>query len=121
MKKQIYQLQGDAGMVEDNKGMLDIAVKYYKDLFCKEPCLDIDLMNGFWDLEDMLSQQHNDMLDAPFSEKEVKDAIFGSYAEGAPGPDVFIFLFINIFGSSLELISWTWLRIGMRGSLIFID
>jgi hypothetical protein len=54
-KKQICQLQGEAGMVEDNKGMLDIAVKYYKDLFCKEPCLYIDLLDGFWDPEDMVS------------------------------------------------------------------
>jgi hypothetical protein len=84
-------------MVEDNKGMFDIAVKYYKDLFCKEPCLDIDLINDFWDPKDMVSQQHIDMLDAPFSEKEAKDEIFGSYAEGAPGPDGFSFLFYQHF------------------------
>jgi hypothetical protein len=33
------------------------------------------------------------MLDERFSEQEVKDAVFGSYAEGAPGPDGFPFLF----------------------------
>jgi hypothetical protein len=49
------------------------------------------------------------MLNAAFSEKEVNDAIFGSYAEGAPGPDGFYFLFINTFGSSLELISWLYM------------
>jgi hypothetical protein len=32
-----------------------------------------------------------------FSEKEIKDAIFGSYAEGAPGPDGFSFLFYQNF------------------------
>jgi hypothetical protein len=90
-------LQGDAGMVEDNKGMLDIDVKYYKDLFCKESCLDIDMMGDVWDPEDMVSQEHNDMLNAAFSEKEVKEAIFGSYAEGAPGPDGFSFLFYQHF------------------------
>jgi hypothetical protein len=31
------------------------------------------------------------MLDADFTEQEVKDAIFGSYAEGAPRPDGFPF------------------------------
>jgi hypothetical protein len=77
--------------------MLDIAVAYYKDLFCKEPCLDIDLMDDFWDPEDLVSQEHNNMLNADFSEKEVKDAIFGSYAEGAPGPDGFSFLFYQHF------------------------
>jgi hypothetical protein len=49
-KTQIGQLQGDTGMVEDNKVMLDIAVQYYKDLFCIESCLDIDLMHDFWTL-----------------------------------------------------------------------
>jgi hypothetical protein len=34
-------------MVEDNKGMLDIAVNYYKNLFCQEPCLDIVLEDDF--------------------------------------------------------------------------
>jgi hypothetical protein len=84
-------------MVDDNKGMLDIAVKYYKTLFCKEPCLDVNIVDDFWDPDDMVSQNHNDMLDAPFSEKEVKEAIFGSYAEGAPGPDGFSFLFYQHF------------------------
>jgi hypothetical protein len=37
------------------------------------------------------------MVNADFSEKEVKDAIFGSYAEGAPGPDGFSFLFYQHF------------------------
>ncbi|KAK1646516.1 hypothetical protein QYE76_064321 [Lolium multiflorum] len=81
-KKKICQLKGEDGMVEDNKGMLKIAVDYYKNLFCKETCLDIDLVDDFWDPEDLVSQKHNDMLNAEFSEKEVKDAIFGSYAEG---------------------------------------
>jgi hypothetical protein len=35
-------------MVEDNKGMLGIAVDYYKKLFSKEYCLDIDLCDDFW-------------------------------------------------------------------------
>jgi hypothetical protein len=37
------------------------------------------------------------MLDDAFSKKEVKEAIFGSYAEGAPGPDGFSFLFYQHF------------------------
>ncbi|KAK1609994.1 hypothetical protein QYE76_033671 [Lolium multiflorum] len=56
-KKQICQLQGNEGMVDDNK-------------------------DDFWDPDDMVSRNHNEMLEAPFSEKEVKEAIFGSYAEG---------------------------------------
>jgi hypothetical protein len=35
--------------VEDNKGMLNIAVEYYKALFCAEDRLDINLADDFWD------------------------------------------------------------------------
>lgn len=37
------------------------------------------------------------MLQAPFTEKEVKDAVFGSYADGAPGPDGLSFMFYQRF------------------------
>jgi hypothetical protein len=33
----------------------------------------------------------------PFTEEEVKDAIFGSYSDGALGPDGFLFLFLSAF------------------------
>jgi hypothetical protein len=37
------------------------------------------------------------MLDSNFSEEEIKRAIDESYAEGAPGPDGFSFLFYQKF------------------------
>jgi hypothetical protein len=36
-------------------------------------------------------------LETEFNENEVKDVVFGSYAEGAPGPDGFSFLFYQHF------------------------
>jgi hypothetical protein len=42
------------------------------------------------------------MLDADFTEQEVKDAIFGSYAEGAPRPDGFPFLFYQHFWNLIK-------------------
>lgn len=39
----------------------------------------------------------NEWLEAPFSEFEVKDVVFSSYAKGAPGPDGFSFLFYQVF------------------------
>jgi hypothetical protein len=54
-EKQISQLQGEYGIVEDNKGVLDIAIDYYRKLFSQEPCLDIDPCDDFWDHEDMVS------------------------------------------------------------------
>jgi hypothetical protein len=96
-KKQIVQLEGPDGMVEDNKGMMKIVVDYYKSLFGFEEKLDINLANDFWNVEDLVTEDQNRFLDTEFSEKEVRDAVFGSYAEGAPGPDGFSFLFYQHF------------------------
>jgi hypothetical protein len=45
------------------------------------------------------------MLEAPFSE-EVKEAVFGFYTEGVPGPDGFSFLFIRCSRRLLKVILW---------------
>lgn len=37
------------------------------------------------------------MLQNPFLEEEIKKAVFDSYAEGAPSPDGFSFLFYQKF------------------------
>ena len=44
-----------------------------------------------------MSQDENAMLEAAFTEDEIKEAVFGSYAEGAPGPDGLPFLFYQKF------------------------
>jgi hypothetical protein len=70
-----------------------ISVHYYKHLFGVESLMDISLSDDFWNPSEMVSAAHNSELDKEFSEKEIKEAIFSSYAEGAPGPDGFSFLF----------------------------
>lgn len=42
------------------------------------------------------------MLEAPFFEEEVKEAVFGSYAEGAPGPHGFSFIFYQTFWETIK-------------------
>ena len=96
-KKHIGALEGDAGLVQDTSGMLDIAVKFYKSLFCAEGKLDVALSSDFWDPVDRVTGDQNALLEADFTEDEVKTAVFGSYAEGAPGPDGFSFLFYQQF------------------------
>jgi mannosylglycoprotein endo-beta-mannosidase len=96
-KKQIVSLEGLDGEVTDTKGITDIAVHYYKNLFGAEPLMDISLSEDFWNPSEMVIDAHNSELDKEFSEKEIKEAVFGSYAEGAPGPDGFSFLFYQKF------------------------
>jgi mannosylglycoprotein endo-beta-mannosidase len=97
-KKKIAILEGPLGdEVTETKDMLKIAVDYYRKLFGKEEKMDVSLMDSFWEPEDMVTEEENMILDAPFTEEEIKEAVFGSYAEGAPGPDGFTFLFYQKF------------------------
>ena len=47
-KKQINLLESSLGHVEDTKGIIQIAVDYYKKLFGFTPTIDIDLKDDFW-------------------------------------------------------------------------
>ena len=97
-KKKIGSLQGPEIETSDNREMLDIATSFYKHLFGYESKPDIHLGPSFWKPEEKVTVEENTILDAPLSEEEIKFAIFSSYADGAPGPDGFPFLFTRISG-----------------------
>jgi hypothetical protein len=65
--------------------------------------MDISLSSDFWNPNELVSKAHNSELDKEFSEEEVKAAVFGSYAEGAPGPDGFSFLFYQKFWDLIKV------------------
>jgi hypothetical protein len=77
--------------------MLTHAVSFYKKLFGKEPRSDLKLGEDFWEDDERVSMEENDMMEADFSEEEILTAIKGSYAEEAPGLDGFSFLFYQKF------------------------
>jgi hypothetical protein len=88
--------------------MIKIATEFYKELFKKEERPDIRLLNDFFSLEEKVTPQENIELEKEFSKEQIKNAVFGSYAEGAPGPDGVSFLFFQSFwdiikGDLLEL------------------
>jgi hypothetical protein len=51
----------------------------------------------FWDAQFYLSSSDQLILECSFTEKELRDAVFGSEAHGAPGPDGLSFLFYQYF------------------------
>lgn len=97
-KKEIECLMGPTGLVYENVGMLNVAADLYKNLFSKEDRLEVDLDDNFWDETEKVTTEENELLQAPFSETEIKDALFNCYAEGAPGPDGLSFLFYQSSG-----------------------
>ena len=96
-KKQIAVLDGPLGAVESNADMLEVASSFYKNLFSAEDRINLTLGPDFGDPEDMVTNAENEMLQKPFSEEEIREAIFTSYVAGAPGPDGFSFLFYQKF------------------------
>ena len=101
-KKKIDTLNGPSGPVSDTKGMLNIAVNFYKNLFGREDRPNISLDDNFWGEQDLLTIEESAAIEKPFSEEEIRTSIFGSYACGAPGPDGFSFLFYQKFGSHIK-------------------
>jgi hypothetical protein len=87
-KKRIESLRGPDGMVHDTLDIFRIAKDYYKALSSRGAAT---LEEHFWGASDLVTNEENRGLTAPFLEKE--DAVFGSYSEGAPGPDGLSFLF----------------------------
>jgi hypothetical protein len=96
-RKRIEALEGPNGIVEDDQGMMKVVVDFYKELLKKESRGDISLGDNFWKEEEKVTPIENDMLTAPFTEIEIKEAVFSCYAEGAPGPDGLSFLFFQKF------------------------
>jgi len=96
-KKRIPALETPDGLLEDTKDMLNHTVDFYKHLFGAEENLGVHLGENFWEEGDKVTDSENELLEAPFTEEEIKNTVFDSYAEGGPGPDGFSFLFYQSF------------------------
>ena len=88
-KKRIFSLDHEGIKVEGQNNLKTYITQFYKDLF--GPPED----NNFYTDEHrtgdipQVSQPENDFLTAPFTEKEIRDAIFDMEHNKAPGPDGF--------------------------------
>jgi len=96
-KKRIECLEGEEGLLTDHESMMEHAMGFYKKFFAQEEDYGVKLDTNFWGEEDKVTVDENEFLEAPFTVEEIKDAVFSSYAEGAPGPDGFSFLFYQNF------------------------
>jgi hypothetical protein len=73
------------------------AVDFFNALFGKEDRVNIKMEENFWNVDELVTPEENEMLEASFAEEEIKQAIDSSYVEGAPGPDGFSFMFYQNF------------------------
>ena len=88
-KKRIFQLEQDEGTILGQENLKLYITEYYKQLFGppEDNCVSLDESR----IEDVpqLTAVENDILAAPFSEKEVFEAISQMKNNKAPGPDGF--------------------------------
>jgi hypothetical protein len=91
-------LRNPDGVAYDTPGIMKITKDYYKNMFSWESRGAAALGELFWDAEDLVTPEENIGLIAPFSKQEVKEAVFGSYAGGAPGQMVYLFYSTRNFG-----------------------
>lgn len=83
----IISLEKDGDIIEGEDNLLKHAFEYYSDLFGPMPQHDIHLDSSIWNNSYMLSKSDNRILCQPFSETEIKEALFQMEKNKAPGPD----------------------------------
>jgi hypothetical protein len=69
-------MEGPERVVHNTEDIRKIATNYYKNLFKFEDRPDIRINDDFFEEEDKVSLEETAILEAPFSEEEVKKAIF---------------------------------------------
>ena len=79
--------------------MLKVASDFYKDLFKKENPSGFSLQNNFFSASEKVSPTKNELLEAPFSETEVKEAILALILMGLLVLMGFPSCFTSIFGT----------------------
>jgi uncharacterized protein YdcH (DUF465 family) len=96
-KTLIHSLDGPNGPTSNLGEMLEIATSFYKNIFQAEDRVGISLTEDFFTPEEKVSDQYYNMLDAPFSQEEIKTDVFTSYSDGAPCHDGLSFMFYQKF------------------------
>lgn len=83
--------------VSDQEGLIEHITSFYKNLFGNNEHNYLKLGDDFWSNEDKLNPDFGDKLCEPFSEEEIKKAVFSMKSESAPGPNGFSVQFFKSF------------------------
>jgi hypothetical protein len=88
-KKLIHSLVQDEGTIEGQENLKSYITNYYKGLFGSPDEGNFSMDETRTDDIPQVSVAENDLLIAPYSEDEVKEAVFQMEHNKAPGPDGF--------------------------------
>jgi hypothetical protein len=96
-KQHIYRLENDQGTVVGDECLKSHITRYYKNLFGPPEHSEITLVEDHTLDIPQVSPEENDILISPFTESEVRDAVFQMEHNKAPGPDGFPAEFYQVF------------------------
>jgi exonuclease III len=96
-KKKIFQLEQQEGTIVGDDNLKVYISEFYKKLFGPPTQSNVSLSENFLQDIPQVSEVENELLTAPFTEKEVHDAIFQMELNKAPGPDGFPAEFFQTF------------------------
>jgi hypothetical protein len=96
-KKHIFSLEHDGEKTEGQSNLKSYITQFYEDLFGPSKENHLTLNENRTDDITQVSQSENEFLTAPFTEKEIRDAIFDMEPNKAPGPDGFLAEFYQKF------------------------
>jgi hypothetical protein len=96
-KQRIFQLEEDGQIICGDDQLKNYITEYYRGLFGSMEDDQLSLDERLISDIPQVSQEENDFLTAPFTEKEVKEAIFQIRQNKAPGPDGFPVVFYQVF------------------------
>lgn len=83
----MISLEKDGEVIERDENLLKLASEYYAELFGPVPQHDIHLDPTIWNKSYTLTKSDNEVLCQPFTESEIKTALFQMKRNKAPGPD----------------------------------
>lgn len=83
----IHSISDGETSIEGTENLLNHATAYYKELFGPAPGNLFHLSPDTWGSHEKLNDEDNEFLTRPFSEEEVRKALFEMESNRAPGPD----------------------------------
>ena len=86
-KNTILSFKKGDEVVEGDSNLLAHATEYYKTLFGPEQGYSFPLDPDLWDENELVREYENEILTQPFSEDEIKEALFQMEKNKAAGPD----------------------------------
>jgi hypothetical protein len=116
-KTKITKLEQEDGVVEGEEELTKYITNYYKGLFGKAEGDSLSMNESMVEDIPQVSPLERELLEEEFSEKEVREAIFGMKHNRAPGPDGFPAEFYQVFWSLIKNDLMAMFRDFYRGDL----